>query len=96
MPVMRTDEGAEQSYQAQNAVIEASPRGRFRNASIQAVMLDQLLAKVEEQIQEQGIKASVSDYVRLVQLRREIHDEQPREVLVKWVESSREEDALKK
>jgi hypothetical protein len=45
---------------------------------------------------EQGVKATLGDYIRLVQLRRELGDDEPREIKVTWVdkvEAERESDS---
>jgi len=55
----------------------------------QAAVVKRLLQKVEEQLGgEQGLKASLSDYIRLVQLQKEMDEETPKEIKVTWVESA--------
>ncbi len=55
--------------------------------------LDRLLQKVETKIGGKDFRASVGDFVRLLQLRKEIEDVQPKEITVRWVEPSEEENA---
>jgi hypothetical protein len=55
--------------------------------------LDELLQKVETKIGGNEFKASVGDFVRLLQLRKEIEDVRPKEITVRWVEPSEEENA---
>jgi hypothetical protein len=55
--------------------------------------LDELLQKVETKIGGEQFKASVGDFVRLLQLRKEIEDVRPKEITVRWVEPSEEENA---
>ena len=38
---------------------------------------------------DQRVKATLGDYIRLVQLRRELGDEEPREIKVTWVDDTR-------
>jgi hypothetical protein len=45
-----------------------------------------LLAKVEKKMAGDEIKATVGDYIRLVQLQKELDDEEPKEIKVTWVE----------
>ncbi len=60
-----------------------------------AKALEQLLEKVERQLlDEKEVKASVADFIRLVQLQKEFEEERPREVIVRWVEPSEGGDAL--
>ena len=50
--------------------------------------ITKLLKKVEEKLEEDTSKASLGDFIRLVQLERELADEEtPREIRVRWVES---------
>ncbi len=51
-----------------------------------ARVVDLLLKKMEAKLSGADTKASLGDYVRLVQLRRELEDEQPREIKVSWIE----------
>ena len=52
------------------------------------VKIAKLLKKVEEKLEEDTPKASLGDFIRLVQLERELADEEtPREIRVRWVES---------
>lgn len=49
-------------------------------------VVELLLKKMEAKLGGADAKASLGDYVRLVQLRRELEDEQPREIKVSWIE----------
>ena len=55
--------------------------------------LDELIRKVESKLEDREFKASVSDFVRLLQLRKEIEEERPKEITVTWVEPSEKENA---
>jgi hypothetical protein len=46
-----------------------------------------LLKTVEEKLGGKDMKASLGDYIRLVQLQKELDDETPREIKVTWVEN---------
>ena len=54
-----------------------------------AAVVDKLLRKVEEKLNE-DMKATLGDYIRLVQLQKEMEDEQLREIKVTWVEPEAE------
>jgi hypothetical protein len=46
-----------------------------------------LLQRLEDKLEEETPKASLGDFIRLVQLERELADEEtPREIKVTWVE----------
>lgn len=52
----------------------------------QAAVVRELLAKVEEKLGGADMKATLADYIRLVQLRKELEEDEPREIRVTWVE----------
>ena len=55
--------------------------------------LDRILKKVEDQLVGGEFKATVADYLRLIQLRKEMVDERPREIEITWVNSLAGEDS---
>jgi hypothetical protein len=68
--------------QTAGAVIRAKGRGQ---------VVEDILQKLEESFtKEPGVKATLTDYIRLLQLRRELGDEEPREIKVTWVDSGSE------
>ena len=53
----------------------------------QAGVIKRLLKNVEKKLIGQEVKATLGDYIKLVQLQKEMHDEQqPKEIKVTWVE----------
>ena len=55
-------------------------------AGSRARAVKNLLAKVEETMTTEPIKATLGDYIRLVQLHKELDEEEPKEIKVTWVE----------
>jgi hypothetical protein len=54
------------------------------------VRVNKLLADIESRFESESGKASVADYIRLIQLERELDEEDgPREIRVTWVESKK-------
>lgn len=51
-----------------------------------AAVVRKLLKKLEEQMGGGEMKASLGDYIRLVQLHKELDEESPREIKVTWVD----------
>ena len=51
-----------------------------------AEVVEQILEKVEKRLGEGDVKATVSDYIRLMQLHKELEDDEPGEITVKWVD----------
>ncbi|MCW5981892.1 MAG: hypothetical protein KIT09_27655 [Bryobacteraceae bacterium] len=56
-------------------------------------VIDEILASIEAQLTEKDFKATIGDFIRLFQLRKEMEDERPREITVSWRESCGTEDA---
>ena len=63
----------------------AKPGKRYTAARIRR-LLDSMLGQVEEQIQDNGLRFSPGDALRIMQLREGDPAEKPREVQVEWVE----------
>ncbi len=55
-------------------------------------MVQQILEKVEQKLNEGEVKATLGDYIRLVQLQKELEEEEPAEITVKWVEGNESEE----
>lgn len=51
-----------------------------------ATVVKKLLRNIEEKLSGKDVKASLGDYIRLVQLQKELDEEAPREIKVTWVE----------
>jgi len=52
-----------------------------------------LLSNIEEKLKREGTKATLADFIRLTQLERELEaEEQPREIIITWVEAKEKED----
>ena len=52
----------------------------------QAQAVKSMLTKIETKMSGGDIKATLGDYIRLVQLQKELDDESPKEIKVTWVE----------
>lgn len=51
-----------------------------------AQKLDKLLSRIEAKLLGEDFKATVGDFIRLLQLRKELDEERPREITATWVE----------
>lgn len=52
--------------------------------------MNRLLKQMEEKLGNQDVKVTLADYIRLVQLRNELEEEEPREIRVTWVDRESE------
>lgn len=48
-------------------------------------MVKKLLKQVERKLSENEVKVTLGDYIRLVQLEKELEEDEPREIKVTWV-----------
>lgn len=64
--------------------IKPSKRKPKRRKSRRRLIRD-LMARVEEALDQDGLKATLSDFIRLTQLEKELHEgERPREIVFTW------------
>ena len=52
----------------------------------QAKVIEELIEKFEKKLGSEDAKATLGDYIRLLQLRKELDEEELREIEVKWVD----------
>jgi len=58
-----------------------------------AEMIEDMIQQTREKLKGKGAKASLGDFIRLLQLQREIEEDAPKEVRVTWVETAGEEES---
>jgi hypothetical protein len=56
------------------------------DAGGQAQAVKTMLTKIETKMNGDKMKATLGDYIRLVQLHKELDDESPKEIRVTWIE----------
>jgi hypothetical protein len=65
---------------------------RRRRASSREKAISGILDKLEAKLlSDQEMKGTVADYLRLIQVMKEMGEERPREIEITWVNSLREE-----
>jgi hypothetical protein len=57
--------------------------------------IERLIQKFEDSLETDGVKPSVSEYIRLKQLRKELDVEELKEIKVTWVEPTEKEPVTK-
>jgi hypothetical protein len=70
----------------QAAKPKVETRTEAARVSGQARAVKSMLTKIEEKMSGNQMKATLGDYIRLVQLHKELDDESPKEIKVTWVE----------
>ena len=63
---------------------ETAPAARKRPES-QARVVKKIRERVEQKLSESDAKVTLGDYIRLVQLEKELEDDEPKEIKVTWV-----------
>ena len=64
---------------------------RKQKKKTQAAVVDKLLKNVEKKLAGKDVKATLGDYIKLVQLQSELEEEEPKDITVTWVEPKSEE-----
>ena len=59
---------------------------RAASAANRAAVIRQLLKKLEQKLGSEEFKASLGDYIRLLQLQKELDQDELKEIKVTWVE----------
>lgn len=53
----------------------------------QAFLINKLVNNIEEKIDANELKATLGDLIRLMQMQKELEENQPKEIKVTWVET---------
>ena len=53
-----------------------------------AALVEKVIQNIEEKLKSDQLKPTVGDLIRLLQLEKELEEEQPKEIKVLWVEPS--------
>ena len=64
---------------------------RKQKKKTQAAVVEKLLKNVEKKLAGKDVKATLGDYIKLMQLQTELEEEEPRDITVTWVEPKSEE-----
>jgi len=64
---------------------------RKQKKKTQAAVVEKLLKNVEKKLAGKDVKATLGDYIKLVQLQTELEEEEPKDITVTWVEPKSEE-----
>jgi len=87
--------GKVRASQREEAPPEKPPATLTRRGT-ESELLDQAIEKIKKDLNEGKVKGSVGDLIRLLQLRKELEEEEPREIKVSWVEPHEEGHAGEK
>jgi hypothetical protein len=85
----RTTDVNKQQEQKKQEQEQQEEKQEEQSQQEQLTFIQEMLDKVKGKLRDKDLKATLADYIRLMQLLQELRDEQPREVKVQWVEPRR-------
>jgi hypothetical protein len=59
---------------------------RKQKKKTQAAVVQKLLKNVEKKLGGEDVKATLGDYIRLMQLQQELEEDEPKDITVTWVD----------
>ena len=80
-----TERGAKPREMAETKHVEKTKRAKDKKA-----LVKQAIRQIGEKIENNELKPTVGDFIRLLQLEKELLEEAPREIKVSWVEPEKE------
>lgn len=80
----------EQDPEKQSSRREDKPR---RRGSKRADLVERAIESMEEKLGSSEVKATFADFIRLLQLQKELQADQPREIKVTWIDPNETESA---
>jgi hypothetical protein len=72
---------------------EEEKNSRHLRGSNRADMVDKAIQRIEEKLGSSDVKATFADFIRLLQLQKELQADQPKEIKVTWIDPSETESA---
>lgn len=70
---------------------EPKPTPKPKAKRSKAEVVQKILERMEDKLSHDDVKATLGDYIRLVQLEKELEDDEPREIKVTWIEPPKTE-----
>jgi hypothetical protein len=86
-----TEQGAKPSEMAETKHVQKAKRAKDKRA-----LVKQAIQQIGEKIENNELKPTVGDFIRLLQLEKELLDEAPKEIKVSWVEAEEKEHVPEK
>jgi hypothetical protein len=69
---------------------EQTPR---RRGSKRAALVERAIESIEQKLGSSDVKATFADFIRLLQLQKELQGDEPREIKVTWINPNEQESA---
>jgi hypothetical protein len=81
---------------AETTETEKSDKTVQQRRTTNAELVSNFIQKIEDKLGKDELKPTVGDLFRLLQLEKEMEEEQPREIKVSWVEAHEKDHASEK
>ncbi len=65
---------------------EKSSRPQASRGANRADLVDKAIQRIEEKLGSSDVKATFADFIRLLQLQKELQTDQPKEIKVTWID----------
>ncbi len=75
------------------SAVSRSKTATFRPSRSKPALIKKMIRTIEERLVKDGIRATLGDFIRLLQLEKELGNQKPKEIRVKWVEPDEAESA---
>jgi hypothetical protein len=64
-----------------------------RRGSKRAALVERAIESIEQKLGSSDVKATFADFIRLLQLQKELQGDEPREIKVTWINPNEQESA---
>ena len=85
--------GSKKSTKKSGNGVSQSKIATFRPSRSKPALIRKMIRTIEERLAKDGIRATLGDFIRLLQLEKELGNQKPKEIRVKWVEPDEAESA---
>jgi hypothetical protein len=72
---------------------KSSRQPASRRSANRADLVDKAIQRIEEKLGSSDVKATFADFIRLLQLQKELQTDQPKEIKVTWIDPTETESA---
>jgi hypothetical protein len=81
-----TEQGAKPEEMAETKHVERTKRAKNKKA-----LVKQVIQQIGKKLEKDELKPTVGDFIRLLQIEKELLEETPKEIKVSWVEPDEKE-----
>lgn len=83
--------GSGQQKTDKKTAAEQAAQRAANKAADRAELVEKAIQSIEAKLASSEVKATLGDFIRLLQMQKELQLDQPREIKITWVETTEEE-----